>query len=525
MFRHVIVFVLLALSAACAQATQSWSAENRVALVIGNADYATVGELANPLADSRAVTEALKAAGFDDVKLVTDVSAESMRRELKEFSAKSTEAEIALIYYAGHGVEVANENYLVPVDAKLVRSTDIEFEAIPLSVVRSAVGGASKLRMVVLDACRNNPFKLVGNNGKRAANRGLAQIEPGAGEVVAYSAKEGTLAQDGPLDANSPFAEALVKSLQEPGLEIRLLFGRVRDDVLNATQNEQEPYTYASLGGEAIYLKAPVSQPIVLENNQPPKPTTFRDCPDCPDMVVVPAGQFRMGSPASEPDHEKDESPQHDVKIQNSFAVGKFEVTRNQYETFLKATSYDPGNICSLWTGTRYTPAHGNNVINPGFTQTPDHPATCVSWRDAKAYAKWLSKRTGFDYRLLTEAEWEYVARAGVSSAFAKGTILDATEVNFNATSTVPVGKYSANAFGLHDTQGNVWEWTEDCYAPDYSKAASDGSAHQDLGCERSYRGGAWANRAKDMRFATRGTNDADKRVNIFGIRVARALQ
>lgn len=517
MFRHIIASVSLAFCVMCFHFQIAWAAEGRVALVIGNADYATVGTLANPLADSQAVTSALKAAGFNDVKLVTDVSAENMRRELKEFSAKSSNAEIALIYYAGHGVEVANENYLVPVDAKLLRSTDIAFEAIPLSAVRSAVGGASKLRMVVLDACRNNPFKLVGNNGTRAANRGLAQIEPGAGEVVAYSAKEGTLAQDGPVNANSPFAQALVKSLQEPGLEIRLMFGRVRDDVLTATQNEQEPYTYASLGGEAIYLRPP--------KDEPAKPKSFRDCPDCPDMVVIPSGQFRMGSPDTEPDHEKDESPQHDVTLQNSFAVGRFEITRIQYEAFLTATSYDAGNKCSLWTGTRFTPTVGNNVLNPGLQQTPDHPATCVSWRDAKAYTNWLSKRAGFTYRLLTEAEWEYVARAGAQSAFASGSILDATEVNFNATSTRPVGQYAANAFGLHDTQGNVWEWTEDCYAPDYSKAASDGSAHNEAGCERSYRGGAWANLAKDMRFATRGTNDADKRVNIFGIRVARDLK
>jgi formylglycine-generating enzyme required for sulfatase activity len=525
MFRQIILCVSLALLAVGMDVTQAWAAEKRVALVIGNAAYATVGELANPHADSQAVSAALQAAGFSDVKLVTDVSAENMRRELKDFSAKSTEAEIALIYYAGHGVEVANENYLVPVDANLLRSTDIEFEAIPLSVVRSAVGGASKLRMVVLDACRNNPFKLLGNNGKRSANRGLAQIEPGAGEVIAYAAKEGTLAQDGPANANSPFAEALVKSLQEPGLEIRLMFGRIRDDVLTATKNEQEPYTYASLGGEAIYLKPPLSQPIFLQKTLPPSPTTFRDCPDCPDMVVVPAGQFRMGSPASEPDHEDDESPQHDVTIGKSFAVGKFEVTRSQYDAFLKATAYDQGNTCSIWTGTRYTPTLGNNVRNPGFAQTENHPATCVSWRDAKAYAKWLSKRTGFTYRLLTEAEWEYAARAGATTAFATGAILDAAQVNFNAHSTQPVGQYAANAFGLHDMQGNVWEWTEDCYVPNYAKASGDGSSFQQLGCERTYRGGAWANMAKDLRFATRGTNDADKRVNIFGLRVARDVR
>jgi formylglycine-generating enzyme required for sulfatase activity len=495
------------------------AANERVALVIGNANYSDVGTLANPIADAEAVTRAFKSAGFDDVRHVDNLTADAMRQELKAFSARSEDSEIAVIYYAGHGVEVADQNYLVPVDAKLLRSTDIEFEAIPLATVRSAVSGASKLRIVVLDACRNNPFKLAGNGSKRAATRGLGNIEPSAGEVVAYSAKEGTLAQDGPAQSNSPFATALVKSLEKPGLEIRLLFGQVRDDVLTATNNEQEPYTYASLGGEAIYLKPLVDTPKV------DGPQTFRDCPQCPDMVVVPAGNFTMGSPENEPNHEKDEGPQHNVTIPEAFAVGKFEITRAQYEDFITATGYDAGTTCSQWTGTGYAPTKGSTVLSPGFAQSTDHPATCVSWRDAKAFAKWLSKRSGFTYRLLTEAEWEYAARAGSRDPFATGQILDAASVNFNNSTTNPVGQHAANAFGLHDMQGNVWEWTEDCYAKSYADAPADGSAFVTSDCERTYRGGAWANSAKDLRFATRGTNDADKRVNIFGIRVARDLR
>ena len=493
------------------------AAGKRVALVIGNAAYSDVGTLANPIADAKAVSRAFETAGFDEVKHVDNLSANAMRQELKDFSARAADAEIAVIYYAGHGVEVADQNYLVPVDAKLLRSTDIEFEAIPLSIVRSAVSGASKLRIVVLDACRNNPFKLSGNGGKRAATRGLGNIEPGAGEVVAYSAKEGTLAQDGPRNENSPFATALVKSLGEPGLEIRLLFGKVRDDVLASTKNEQEPYTYASLGGEAIYLNPAVSTPDV------PKFKTFSDCKDCPQMLVIPAGQFIMGSAADEPGHEKDEGPQHRVAI-GSFAIAQYEVTHSQFSDFMIATKHDIGSICSQWNGKRYVATAGNNFSNPGLAQTGEHPATCLSWRDAKAYAKWLSNRTGYNYRLLTEAEWEYAARAGSTDAYVSGQILDANVVNFNGQGTQPVGHQPANRFGLYDMQGNVWEWTEDCHAKTYDAAPVDGSAYVEPGCERTYRGGAWANTAKDMRFATRGTNDPDKRVNIFGMRVARDL-
>jgi formylglycine-generating enzyme required for sulfatase activity len=494
----------------------------RVALVIGNAAYTDVGELVNPIIDADAITKALKSAGFDDVRHVSNLSADAMRQELKDFSARSANADIAMIYYAGHGVEVGGQNYLVPVDAKLLRSTDTEFEAIPLTTVRSAVSGAAKLRIVVLDACRNNPFKLASNDGKRAASRGLGNIEPQTGEVVAYSAKEGTLAQDGPANTNSPFAAALVKNLQEPGLEIRLLFGKVRDDVLSETKNEQDPYTYASLGGQPIYLNPPSAEvdPGKLKPLQ-----TFSDCEKCPQMVVIPPGEFTMGSPEDEPDHEKEESPQHKVVIARAFAVGKFEVTVGQFAEFLSTTNYDIGNTCSQWNGKRYVATEGSNFFKPGFDRTNNHPATCISWLDAQAYVQWLSQQTGQSYRLLTEAEWEYAARAGATTAFVSGDILDIEKVNFGGKGQQRVGQYQANAFNLYDMQGNVWEWTQDCYTDSYANAPADGSAFETPGCERSYRGGAWANASKDVRFATRGTNAEDKRVNIFGLRVARDLQ
>jgi formylglycine-generating enzyme required for sulfatase activity len=492
---------------------QAAAAGRRVALVIGNANYSDTGTLVNPHADADAVATALKSAGFDDVRHVTDVTANDLRNELKQFSALAANAEMAVVYYAGHGVEVADQNYLIPVDAKLARSTDIEFEAVSLASVRSAVSGATKLRLVVLDACRNNPFKLVGNGGTRAATRGLATIEPSAGEVVAYAAKEGTLAQDGPANANSPFATALVKGLKTPELEIRLLFGQIRDDVLAATNNEQEPYTYASLGGSALYL------------NETRTPKSFRDCDICPEMVEVPAGSFMMGSPETEKLRDPDEGPQHPVTLRSAFAVGKHEVTVGEFNSFLAATGHDMGTQCVVWTGDRFAKQQNVNFATPGFAQTDSHPATCLSWRDAKAYVAWLSKRSGFTYRLLTEAEWEYAARAGEQGPYSTGNNLDAGRVNFNSSATREAGDFAANAFGLHDMLGNVWEWTEDCYAKDYSATAQDGTAFVSDACERTYRGGSWANVAKHVRFAVRGANDDTKRTNIFGLRVARDLQ
>ena len=562
-YRLLISLVLILLAALPAQAA------GRIALIIGNAAYASVGELVNPYADAAAVAKALKDAGFDDVRHVTDLNAGKMRDELKDFSSKATTAEIALIYYAGHGAELEAENYLVPVDAKLLRSTDLQFEAISLTSVRAAVSGASKLRMVVLDACRNNPFKLASPNGKRAASRGLSAIEPGAGEVVAYAAKEGTIAQDGPANSNSPFASALVKSLNEPGLEIRLLFGRIRDDVLAATRNEQEPYTYASLGGDAIYLKPPLKNPasvspvaldwqLVSSSNStdvlqaflgkygsdpiyaslanerlallavPPKveaTLAFRDCLDCPEMVNVPAGRFIMGAKPDEAGFDPMEGPQHPVTIEKGFAVSKFEITLGQFKAFAAATGHKTAPACMIWTGTIWKTQKGRSHLSPNYATSDQQPVSCMSWDDATAYVTWLSKRTGETYRLLTEAEWEYAARAGTTETFGATANLLTSAARFTAQSPAEVGSYAANAFGIHDMLGNVWEWTEDCFLPYDPNGTAKGQATFAAGCKRTYRGGSWPNELKDLRVASRGYNSPELRVDVFGLRVAKTLE
>ena len=259
---------------------------------------------------------------------------------------------------------------------------------------------------------------------------------------------------------------------------------------------------------------------------QKPVPKSFRDCETCPEMVVVPAGEFLMGSPEDEPQRDADEGPQHKVSISRAIAVGKFEVTRDQFTAFLEDLAHDIGNRCTLWTGTSFIGKIGFGIRKPGFEQSGDHPATCISWRDAKAYVNWLTSRTGKPYRLLTEAEWEYAARAGQASAYTSGATLETARANFKNTSTIPVGQYVANAFGLHDVHGNVWEWTEDCHSSNYEGAPANGTATQGTpDCERTYRGGGWFNILKDMRFATRGVGGANTRVNIFGLRVARDIR
>jgi uncharacterized caspase-like protein len=231
-------------------------AEKRVALVIGNSAYQKVAKLANPANDAAAVAAMFKAAGFDTVEFRLNVPANDLRKTLREFGGKSRDADIAVVYYAGHGIELDGTNYLIPVDAALDTDADVLDETIPLDRVLFAVEPAKRLRLVILDACRDNPFARTMKRtiASRAVGRGLAKVEPASpNTMIAFAAKAGSTASDGDSD-NSPFAAALVAHLPKPGLDLRRAFGFVRDEVLKNTGNKQEPYVYGSLGGDDLPL-------------------------------------------------------------------------------------------------------------------------------------------------------------------------------------------------------------------------------------------------------------------------------
>jgi uncharacterized caspase-like protein len=231
-------------------------AEKRVALVIGNSAYQKVAPLTNPANDAGVVAAMLKQVGFDSVEAKMDLKAADMRRALREFGNKTRDADVAVVYYAGHGIELDNTNYLIPVDAQLETDTDVYDETFPLERILVAVEPARQLRLVILDACRDNPFAKTMKRtvASRAIGRGLAKVEPTSpNTIIAYAAKAGSTASDGD-SKNSPFAAALVEHLPKPGLDLRRAFGFVRDDVLKTTGNKQEPYVYGSLGGNDVPL-------------------------------------------------------------------------------------------------------------------------------------------------------------------------------------------------------------------------------------------------------------------------------
>jgi hypothetical protein len=226
----------------------------RVALIIANGRYAHAAALKNPPADARLIANALRRTGFSSVDLRMDLGKAGMESALRDFSRQAESAEVALIYYAGHGIESGGENYLIPTDARLERDRDLEVEGTKLDTALR-MGEGAKMRIVILDACRNNPFlaSMQRSTRSRSVGRGLAVIEPEGETLVVYAAKAGATAADG-SGANSPFAEALAGRLVQPGLEIGLLFRSVRDDVLKRTSYEQEPFTYGSLSGNAFYF-------------------------------------------------------------------------------------------------------------------------------------------------------------------------------------------------------------------------------------------------------------------------------
>ena len=565
-------------------------AEKRVALVIGNSAYAKYRILPNPARDAAAIQKLFQAMGFDVVQAKRDLGKADMSKALRDFSDQVYGTDIAVVFYAGHGIEVNGTNYLVPVDAALERDTDVEDEAISLDRVTRYLEQAKRLRLVILDACRDDPFtrSMKRSLGTRSIGGGLAKVENLASDtLIAYAAKAGSTAADGE-ETNSPYTTALVKHLATPGLDVQMALRRVRDEVLASTARKQEPFLYGSLGGSEISL-VPAAKPAAVSRAevevaqicqaiashpsiavvqsqletykgtpmeacaqarldelkrsqvavavQPTPPPTrcdgveaqvgnerrclkakdgFKDCSDCPEMVVVPLGSFMMGS--NDYDGEK---PVHKVTIATPFAAAKFDVTFAEWDA------------CVASGGCKHKPE------DQGWGRG-NRPVINVSWDDAtKEYLPWLSRKTGKTYRLLTEAEWEYAARgvtnaSAVHTTYSWGNDIGKNQANcddcgsqWDGKQTAPVGSFKPNAFGLYDMHGNVWQWVQDCWHDKYQGAPTDDSAWETSCTESSgrvLRGGSWYNYPRYLRAASRDRYTTDHRYYGFGFRLARTL-
>jgi formylglycine-generating enzyme required for sulfatase activity len=286
---------------------------------------------------------------------------------------------------------------------------------------------------------------------------------------------------------------------------------------------------------------------------------TFRDCPKCPEMIVIPSGTFMIGSPASESGHYRDEEPQRGVNIRQ-FAAGKFDVTREQWAEFVSATHRETRTGCSWTARSKEKPDPIGSWQDLGFPQDDSHPVVCVTWQDAQAYVRWLSERAGHKYHLLTEAQWEYAARAGTNTPYPWGSAATHDNANYGAENwggltsgrdrwvyTSPVGSFPPNGFGLYDMNGDVLQWVQDCFAETYADLPTDGSAYETVvqlkttgdltymngtsSCSyRRLRGGDWGDPAIMIRSAARnwappaGATLENYRSGGVGFRVARTV-
>ena len=536
------------------------ASQRRVALVIGNAAYAD-SPLRNPVNDATDIAAILRQLGFE-VELLRDASRRQMQDAVRTFGRRLAQGGAGLFYYAGHGLQVAGQNYLVPIGANIKAEFDVEHEAVSAGWILGAMEYAGNgLNLVILDACRNNPYSR-GFRGRSA--RGLAAPAQSAkGSLIAYATSPNAVAEDG-SGRNGLYTKHLLRYMKEPGLGVEEMFKKVRIAVERESGGSQTPWELSSLTGDFSFTVAstvgpgvPAAEAQRLEaerqrvaaerrrleaerqllaeqrrlaeeqrqfeeqrRREKELGRRFRDCDGCPEMVVVPAGSYTMGSPASEGGRYNNEGPQHRVTIAEPFAVGVYEVTFQEWDACVS------GGGCN-----------GYRPDDEGWGRG-SRPVILVSWDDARAYVRWLSRETGKRYRLLSESEWEYVARAGTTGPFHTGATISTDQANYDGNytygsgregvyrgRTVEVGTFPPNGFGLHDVHGNAWEWTQDCWNESYRGAPADGRAWERGECEpRVLRGGSWIDRPRDLRAANRIRYSSGDRLVYFGFRLARTL-
>ena len=614
--RVVLGVLVLAGVAICqTKAVRVHEPAQRLALVIGNAEYAE-NELANPVGDAALIKETLEGLGFDEVVLAKNLETlPAMVRAVRLFGERLLPNDLAFFYYSGHGLQAPGgdrgetRNYLLPTgyDWETTKA-DVEFAALSFERVRRMLGKA-QLRVMVLDACRK--YKL----GKSDGGGGLAATAAARGELIAYATEADAVATD-EGDGAGIYAQELREALRQRGVEVKEVFQNVMESVSAKTKGTQHPVYVPMINGR-LYLNGQPSvvphppklgggerlpQPDVVSGNgsgtggggvvrPPPEvPGWKRDWQELKDIedpalkgavekyiekykaeaeadvlvemakgllaklerlenpprlagsswkspsgmefAWIPAGRFVMGSPDGEEGRDGDEV-QHEVRISEGFWMGRYEVTQGEWEAVMGA--------------------------NPSLIKAcgPRCPVEQVSWFDAEEFIRRLNRReagSGYEYRLPTEAEWEYAARAGSTGATPEGElrilgernvpVLDGqawyggnagvtyasgrdcsaweeTQYEVGRCGTHPVGLKRGNAWGLYDMLGSVWEWTGDWYG-DYPSGTVTDPRGPSTGSERVIRGGGWNGRARRVRSANRGSDSPGHRGSGLGFRLVR---
>jgi formylglycine-generating enzyme required for sulfatase activity len=490
----------------------------RLALVIANAAYKEGNtSLAAPSKSAQALATELRLNAFD-VDFLENLDKSSFQQRLETFTAKIKPEATVLFFFSGLGIQSGTSTYLIPVDAQIWSEADLKRVGISLQSILSQIDDrGAKTKFVILDASRRNPFE----RRFRSFSSGLGKIDSPAGSLIISAAAPGQVIADGEGE-NSLFIGELLKEMRSRDLSAEEIFKKTKLGVSRASNGDQVPWMASTLVEEVRFgpqaLKPKIVQSAAPAASAPQaqvgiKPedieagALFRDCTECPELVVVPAGAFEMGS--SEFPIEK---PVHRVTIGKPFAIGRYEVTFSQWDA------------CVAEHGCSYRPD------DQGRGRT-NLPVSDVSWSDAQAYAAWLSQTTGYKYRLPSEAEWEYAARGGTTGPLWWGDASTQGQANCRdcgpglGEQTMPVGSFPANGFGLADTAGNIAEWVVDCWTDSYKDAPRDGSAQVSDACKhRVLRGGSFDSSLRYMRSSSRFLYDAGVRYYTNGFRVLREL-
>jgi formylglycine-generating enzyme required for sulfatase activity len=487
--------------------------ERRVALVIGNAAYQYTAPLTNPLNDAKDMARVLKDLQFQ-VILQTNATLDTMADAVFTFGEQLKGGGVGLFYYAGHGLQVKGENYLIPVDANIRREDDIKRKTINAGDILDKMDEAkSHLNLVFLDACRNNPFP----RSVRAVSRGLASMSAPTGTLLVFATNPDNTAEDG-TGRNGTYTKHLLQYITQPDLEVGMLLRRVRTAVREETGGKQVPWETGSIEGEFYFNGVSGAPPAEAQ-----LATIVGN--DGAEMVLVPAGEFIMGSAGDELDHLKasresfgDEIPRHRVYL-DAFYIDKFEVTNARFQRFVQATGYrtlaERAGDDATWRAPRDS---GSNI-----TGLEQHPVVQVSQEDAKAYCTWAGKR------LPAEAEWEKAARGTDGRTYPWGNQFDSRQGNFEGKNkgTVPVGSYEGgkSPYGAHDMAGNVLEWVADWYDVNYYRNSLARNPQGPASGDRAVlRGGGWNNGALNVRAPSRNRNAPANRAGGIGFRCAKTL-
>jgi len=520
--------------------SQTLFAQEKYALVIGNSNYSGISRLNNPVNDANDMEAVLKDLGFT-VDKVVDGNLEQIENSVMNLRRKlgASRNTYGFFFYAGHGVQANGENYIIPIEANnILNETHLRQRAVSLQFILDSLNDAgNELNMIVLDACRDNPF-----GWSRSGSRGLTVVSRApSGSIVMYATGADSVAEDG-SGRNGLFTSYLLTNLRTPGLSVFDVFDRTMDDVIRATNGKQHPELSLRYPGAArAFLGSrpvepdPTPQPQPVPAVVPPQPTpTPAVVPPQPaptpapqptpavverltptEMARINGGSFRMGSSVYETGRSSNEGTQRQVTI-SGFYMGKYEVTQKEYLEVMG--------------------------VNPSSFKGDDLPVEQVSWFDAIEYCNKRSQREGLTpaytvngttvtwnrnadgYRLPTEAEWEYACRAGTTSPYNTGTYVSDSTGWYSANSsnrTHPVGQKAANAWGLQDMHGNVAEWCWDWYG-NYASGTQTDPQGATSGSNRVSRGGDWRSTASSVRSAYRHNVSPSNKSNTQGFRIVR---